>query len=771
MATVTVSFSGDAARLQQQHDRLLADQEKIIQKYRSMANISSKSASELRRETALRRAATQAEREAKSERAAAAKIINSTLTPQQRANELSREAIELYQKGHISREVLQRRFKQLKANARAEEEALNTTKQSQELERKAAAIIDRNTTAMERYKLQLREAKEAQRDGRISMEQLRRERKRLSDEFRKNLSPNNQLGDLTKRAIALGAAYIGVGTAVAGVSRAIQDQVQLQEKSLEIAERIAGAQQEAFKNLAGVSPEERQRASEEAKRIARVGIPVDKVLDAIGTAQSAAGQFGLDKAIEAVEASVALNIQKPEFLRIDAASALDVANATGVTDIKANLGLIKSIGAQARPDQARKVAENASKGIMGVVSSLPDELRGKESERRRAAIDAGALFAVFSKAGVDPTGESTSTAAVQFSREIAELFTGLAARREETAADIAKLESAKAVTPEEQVKIDAAKLELQITKERLAELGRIGRKTKDQQQQELQLKIQAREDELQLKRTIEGSTLSDEENKELERLRIAATELRNVADPGRFAERVATIRSNETLRNALFEKEFGEARFKAAMENLFKDGDRFSEMFTEARQSISFDQRLYDNLARETTTATPELQVGAMRARLRADNEAELNSLRAQTIAMIRDQFSEVEVRTRSSSLLEQPFQMAEANIQAGRIASARSVDEAAELARYFISGRIANDARSETWQLGRRGQGSATDEQVDQMQQFLNRLEEIATTFKSSAELQNQAAGNLNGVAGNLKSTQKDAAAGRAAAAVGGDQ
>lgn len=875
MALVSISFSGDDARLRAQHDRLLGDQEKLIAKYRAMAGMSKKSSSELARETQARKRMAAAESEAQKQRAEGAKITQSLLTPQERFNALIKESIRLQQSGAMGRDVLQRRFKQLKEQLRVEQEAISKAKQANQIaeqsaaskakqiqqsieltnqrkreaaqaravaaaerekaeaakliqssetpqerfkrriseitalrgkegvttdllkrkyreareelqraeqatddyknslrakteaERKAAAVVQSTLTAGEKYKRQLGELKKLHRDGYLTLDQLRRGRIALREEFRKSLQPASQMPTIISKVGQLAAAYLGVGAAVGQVSKAIQTNIELQEKSLEIADRVARSQQEGFKNLAGLSTIEKQTASTEAKRIAADGLPIDKVTEAIGSAFSAGGQMGLEKAIEAVEEAAKINRLTPDNLPFEAAAALDIAGATGSNDIAANLGFIKSVGKEARPSDPMKVSVNAAKAVQGAVNALPGALREVEAERQRAAITGGGLFAALTKSGTDITGESASTAVTMFVNRMEEVFSNLPQQKIELQGEIKKLEDSSLVTDAEQLRIDAAKMDLEMTREKLAALDKIRRKSKEQQQDELQLKLAERQGVIDLRTAQESSVLSTEETATLQSLRQKFASLSQVVDPGRVEDRVQALRGNDVLRETLFEKEFGEQRFKAGFEQILDSGSQLAKDFDQSIKNITFDKGLFNRLQKEIESATPELQVGALSARLGADSETALNNIELQTLGLIRRQFTDVEARTRleTSNLAARGFGAMVGSINAMRVNSSETVDEAIGVARSVIGDRLRSDFFDTP-----EGQAETFQARKADMERFLERLDEIAATFENVSKQQAAAAGKLNNAAGNLGNKQAGAGAQAAAGRVGGD-
>lgn len=241
MALVSISFSSDDARARAAHDRLLDDQEKIIQKYRSMAGMSSKSASELRRETSVRKANALAQKESLGVAKRAAQITRQLRTPQEKFNAAMREAISLKDKGALSADALLRRYKQLKRELAEEKRAMDASNRGlQEAKRLAASSV----RPMERYRQKLGQITRLHRDGKLSANELKNAQVGLREELNKDLnfdSSENAITRLIGKVGEYAQAFGPVATAIGLVEVAMQKVNAEQQRGMDATESVFDA--------------------------------------------------------------------------------------------------------------------------------------------------------------------------------------------------------------------------------------------------------------------------------------------------------------------------------------------------------------------------------------------------------------------------------------------------------------------------------------------------------------------------------------------------
>ncbi|GAB5404597.1 MAG: hypothetical protein Aurels2KO_28280 [Aureliella sp.] len=775
MAQVSISFSADDARARQAHDRLLADQEKVIAKYRAMAGMSNKSAAELRKETTIRKASLKASRESADAARRAANLTRQLQNPQEKFNAAMREAIALKDKGALSSDMLLRRYKQLKAELKVETRALagNSTAMKE-----ARRLIAASISPLERYKQKLSVITTLHRNGEISARDFASAQRALQTELGKKLDvsqSSDAIEGLAGRVSQFAAAYGGVSTAINAVTQSWQAQLEIQREALSLNDQIARSQQESFKNLANLAPEDKKRVTEEVRRISKIGIPAEFIQTAFGDAYSKGSQFGLQKVGEAVEFAAPLNIQTPANTTTDAQAALAVANATGSLDMRANLGLIKSGGLQSGVVDPRKVAENLTPSIAAGVNSLPDALREQPVAKKEAAITATALFGAFSKLSDDRTGDVTRTAVSQFLSHVGKTFENIPATRADLERKVGSLQESDRVTDVEKWRIDAAKLELEFTQERLTKLESLKVQTREDEQEILRARMREREQVIALNKAVESSTLSDEGREELTQAKERLAGLQGFVDPGLPRKRMEATANNPQLADMLFEKEFGDERFKKLFRLVVRKGDPAQRLFKDARSEISFDPSVHKRLAKDVQNLTPELGLAVIRNKQHAAIEEFLTAPELRHRAQIAETFADTEEKTRPNNFLGKSIAWTASKVTAFDLSSS-PVDRAAYLATNHLEAR-ANAIRRDQSIFG-ASEGEAAKLRLledsirtihDTLQQFndtVGKQAEAAEMQLQAAKMQGNAAGRINGAAGKMQGRPR-AAAGQ----VGGDE
>jgi hypothetical protein len=206
------------------------------------------------------------------------------------------------------------------------------------------------------------------------------------------------------------------------VSKAHDEMIERQDRSLQLARDIAAAQQEAAKNMAGQSSAQIGEALEkEVPRIAQETQFADlaKLTTALGSASSIVGP---EAAPGVVEAAARVTKFTPDELQKTSTATADIMAATGLKDAERALALLASTGAVARPEQLSKLATGSAVAINAAVTAAPTQ------DKVEAAGEAAAVYARLS--AVDPEGQSAATATVQLIKQISDVFTDTKAARE-----------------------------------------------------------------------------------------------------------------------------------------------------------------------------------------------------------------------------------------------------------------------------------------------------------------------------------------------------
>lgn len=212
------------------------------------------------------------------------------------------------------------------------------------------------------------------------------------------------------------AGFATVQGAVQLVNRELEEQKRLRQESAQAGFTLAKSQQEAIKNLSGLTSEQKARAITEAKAIQnRTQFPsLPTLTEAIGAGFSASGD--VEATLSAVEASARLNRLTPEQLPAVASGALDVGRGSGIGDAKQNLGFLLSAGGISRIEDPTKLSTNLAPVVSSGVELFPKQ------DRQEAARQIAAVFGAMTAGATDRQGNSSSTATNTLLAKLSEFF-------------------------------------------------------------------------------------------------------------------------------------------------------------------------------------------------------------------------------------------------------------------------------------------------------------------------------------------------------------
>lgn len=244
------------------------------------------------------------------------------------------------------------------------------------------------------------------------------------EEARENDRRRESIANVADSIIGLATSYATIQTAISAVAQVQRDFVDRQEKSIDLARRLAAAQQEAAKNLAGQTPAAISETLQKtvpgiAQRAGFADLPA--ITTALGAAASIVGE---DKARGVVEQSARLTRFTPGELQTTATATADLMAATGLSDAREALALLASTGSVARPEQLAKLATGASVAANAAIGGAPTQ------DTIAAAREGVALYSKLTR--VDPQGQSAATATGALIGQVGALFTDTKAARERT---------------------------------------------------------------------------------------------------------------------------------------------------------------------------------------------------------------------------------------------------------------------------------------------------------------------------------------------------
>ena len=773
-AEVTVMMAADDKRLRAVHEKLLRDQQKILDKYAKLASQSQKSAEIARKEQLTRREAAKAEKEYADQKARAAKLTEQSLTPQERLVKRAKELQKLRQAKEISGETARRQLRAAIADMKAEEKAIERSseayKRKTETAREARSVIDRLRTSSERYRRDLRKLVKAKREGIISSDELRKRHIQLKEEFGKH----GKMQGVVKSLSQIAGAYVSLQGGIQAVIATYQEQVDVQERSLYLTKQLAAAQERAAKNFAGLLAGDSAEMQQAAREIqAKTYFPeITELTNALGTAVSASADK--DLARRTVEELAPLSRNDPASLESFVLGTLNTARALDTENVQKSAGLLLGIGSAAQVTDPQKLARAVGPVLQAAVNSLPDN--ASQQLRERAAIDAGGLLAALTKAASDEKGESSVTAFIQMNEKLSEFFDAIPEQIESRRLRLKQLGREEEVTDQEKDNIARRRITLARAERALQDA-----KT-DPDAGTFEGKLQIRDAEIdvrsarrELSQEIAGSTLSKEDIAERKQLReqLAAFGKFQQGSPALVGRQIQALQQSSVLAS-LFQEDagdFGEQRFKDAFDSLLSRESRVSQdfmQFTRGAKAIRVSDAKFQELLNKQR-ATPAMRTSDFATKVAAAKQmSDLNQDQAFKQAVAEAVLTASQKMTATHGFLSGDGffaleEMAMRNIQLPRIRNASSPMQALQLAEDFLSqGTIRG--------LGFSDEEEARRSSLDTVKALVRTLdlirEEMSLRRNENGALDN-AAGKLEGAANNMARPGAGANA-QAGAAVG---
>jgi trimeric autotransporter adhesin len=387
----------------------------------------------------------------------------------------------------------------------------------------------------------------------------------------------------------MAAAYVSVSSAIKLVTDANQIFVDQQNAALAASNKIAAAQQEAAKNLAGTAPEQiTETLTKTIPEIAKATSFSDlaTLTTATGAVQSITGDETQTRSV--VQAAAQVTRLTPGEIAKTATATADLLKATGLKTGQEGLALLASTGSVARPEQLAKLATGAASVASSAIGAAP----GQDSVE--AAKEGIALYAKLS--AVDPEGSSSATATGTFIGQISELFS--TATRGKLRTDIEDLQAA---GPTTDLEIERRKLAIRDADERKK---RFQPGTVDYLEQEAKSATAANEiKKLETKRQRDAAELAAKQ----------AQETATAIDPGNFAGRLAAVQSSPELRDAYLSTMTGEQKFKPLFTQLTDSQSKISQEFQAARGTITTEPAAFEAVAK-SVSSTPQMALANMQA-------------------------------------------------------------------------------------------------------------------------------------------------------------
>ena len=355
-----------------------------------------------------------------------------------------------------------------------------------------------------------------------------------------------------REVTAIAGAYVGVQEAIQIVNDYLTLQRDLIREAGEAQQQLAKAQQDASKNLAALSPQERQSLLSQAPTIASQSgfSDVNAITDALGTVAST-GLNDPTKIAEIVRQTARLERLSPDNLAASAAGAADVQAKTGLSDIREALALVADTGAESLVGDPAKLAANLPKALAAGAATAPTQ-NSAEAARQSAAI-----FAAATVVGDDQMGNSSATFSIDLLTRMDKFFENLS---------------------EDQVKARSA-IEL---------IDRKIEKGKDTEKDRLK-----------------KGQLSD-----------FLTASEGIQDPGTIFGRLAILQRSETLASQFQgESGFGEKQFQPFLKGLLDGQSEIAGNVAASFGRIGASAEKFESIAKELENSTPQLTTATFTAR------------------------------------------------------------------------------------------------------------------------------------------------------------
>jgi hypothetical protein len=345
---------------------------------------------------------------------------------------------------------------------------------------------------------------------------------------------------------AVVGAYAGLQEGIQAVNQFLLDQQQLIDDALDKQLDLGKAQQDAAKNLAGLSVVERSELLQQSvPEIARsTGFSdVAEITQALGAVASA-GESDPEQIANAVRQAARIERLTPENLDQTAAASSAVQRQAGLSDIRQAIALVETTGTQARITDPGQLLQSLPKAVGSAVSTVGGQ------DREEASRQAAALFAQITQFGNDEQGRSSATFTTDLAVRLEKFFTGLEDER---------------------------------------------------------IQARSRIEVLDRKISKGSATEADRQSRQQAADFLAASE--GVTDSGTLFGRLRQIQSSQALGQRFVGEGFGEKQFQTALTGLLDSNSKISQALQSSFQTIQANPEFFEREASQLAAATPQLAI------------------------------------------------------------------------------------------------------------------------------------------------------------------
>lgn len=379
------------------------------------------------------------------------------------------------------------------------------------------------------------------------------------------------IGEIT----SIVTAYIGVQEAIQAVNGYLETQREILAETRDTQLQLATAQQEAAKNLAGLTVVERNDLLRNAVPdiAAASGFSdVAEITQALGAVASA-GESNAELIKNAVQQAARIERLTPERLDSTAAAASAVQRQAGLDDIRQAIALVETTGTQARITDPKQLVASLPRAVGSLTATVPQQ------NPEEAARQAAALFAQITQGGNDEQGTSSATFAIDFGSRLDKFFTDLS----------------------------------------------------DNQ-------VNARSRVELIDRQIAKGTDTEQNRLERDRLLEFLQASQGLQDPATLFGRLEALQGNEALQRQFVGQGFGEKQFQTALNSLLQPTSDLAQALKQSFDTIQADTAFFEREAEALRGETPQLRTAAAEADYQAAIQAlEVSDEEGATLKEVRE--------------------------------------------------------------------------------------------------------------------------------------
>lgn len=392
-----------------------------------------------------------------------------------------------------------------------------------------------------------------------------------------------------RQITAVAGAYVSIQKAIDTVTGYLQEQDRLMERSLNRQIQLASAQQEASKNLAGLTVVERDELLQQAVpdiSSATGFSDLTQITTAIGAAVSRGADSEL--AANAVLQSARVELNTPDNLDETAGGAVALALQTGLKDIRQSIALIQTTGTQSAVVDPGNLIETVPKAVGSAVATV------RKQDREEASREGAALYAVVTQAGNDDKGTSSATFVTDLTARMGKFFGEFENELIDARSKIQKIDTKIAKGSDTEAdRRDRAQL---------AEFVKVGQ---------------------QVQKDLAGTSAFET-----------------------LSGRIETLQQNPELRQQFVGEGFGEKQFSTFLTDIFDANSRTAQSFNSSTEAIQANAEFFELQAQQIASGTPQLALSNFQNRAKAAEASQdyrlveddaLKSLREESVKALAD--------------------------------------------------------------------------------------------------------------------------------------